>query len=86
MRLAFADYRRRRSRIAFRTWLILTTLTCLSLEFDCGDSPYDLDARPGVKRETAWQGYKVHLTETVDPEGPQLITDAQTDFAPATDR
>jgi len=49
-------------------------------------SPYDLDARLGVKRETAWQGYKVHLTETVDPEGPQLITDVQTDLAPATDR
>jgi transposase len=49
-------------------------------------SPYDLDARLGVKRETAWQGYKVHLTETVDPEGPQLITDVQTDLAPATYR
>jgi transposase len=49
-------------------------------------SPYDLDARLGVKRETAWQGYKVHLTETIDPEGPQLITDVQTDLAPATDK
>jgi len=49
-------------------------------------SPYDPDARLGVKRETAWQGYRVHLTETVDPDGPQLITDVETDVAPATDR
>jgi hypothetical protein len=26
------------------------------------------------------------LTESVDPDGPQLITDVQTDVAPATDR
>jgi hypothetical protein len=49
-------------------------------------SPYDLEARLGVKRETEWQGYKVHLTESVDPDGPQLITDVQTDMASATDR
>jgi len=49
-------------------------------------SPYDPEARLGVKWETEWQGYKVHLTETIDPDGPQLITDVQTDVAPATDR
>jgi transposase len=49
-------------------------------------SPYDLDARLGAKRETEWQGYKVHLTETVTPDGPHLITDVQTDPAPATDK
>ena len=49
-------------------------------------SPYDLDARLGAKRETEWQGYKVHLTETVDPDGPQLITDVLTDVGPATDK
>jgi IS5 family transposase len=27
-------------------------------------SPYDLDARWGVKRDTFWSGYKVHVTET----------------------
>lgn len=27
-------------------------------------SPYDLDARWGVKRDTSWHGYKVHVTET----------------------
>jgi transposase len=49
-------------------------------------SPYDLEARLGVKRETEWHGYKVHLTESVVPDGPQLITDVQTDVAPATDK
>jgi hypothetical protein len=27
-------------------------------------SPYDLDARWGVKRDTFWNGYKVHVSET----------------------
>jgi transposase len=49
-------------------------------------SPYDPEARLGAKRETEWQGYKVHLTESVVPDGPQLITDVQTDVAPATDK
>ena len=49
-------------------------------------SPYDMEARLAAKRETAWQGYKVHLTETVDPEGPQLITDVETSSAPVTDK
>jgi transposase len=29
-------------------------------------SPYDLDARWGVKREEFWLGYKLHITETCD--------------------
>ena len=29
-------------------------------------SPYDLDARWGVKRGTCWLGYKLHITETCD--------------------
>ncbi|HET6482769.1 MAG TPA: transposase [Actinoplanes sp.] len=29
-------------------------------------SPYDTDARWGVKRDTFWLGYKLHLTETCD--------------------
>lgn len=49
-------------------------------------SPYDIEARLGAKRETEWQGYKVHLTETITTEGPQLITDVQTDPAPVTDK
>src|SRR5574341_652991 len=32
-------------------------------------SPYDTDARWGVKRDCFWNGYKVHLTETCDGEG-----------------
>src|SRR5271169_5579260 len=31
-------------------------------------SPYDLDARWGVKRDTFWLGYKLHVTETCDEE------------------
>jgi len=29
-------------------------------------SPYDTDARWGVKRDTFWHGYKVHVSETCD--------------------
>jgi len=32
-------------------------------------SPYDLDARRGVKRDTFWNGYKVHVTETCGTGG-----------------
>ena len=32
-------------------------------------SPYDTDARWGVKRDTFWNGYKVHVTETCDTSG-----------------
>jgi len=31
-------------------------------------SPYDLDARWGVKRDTFWLGYKLHVSETCDDE------------------
>jgi len=31
-------------------------------------SPYDTDARWGVKREELWLGYKLHVTETCDDE------------------
>jgi transposase len=45
-------------------------------------SPYDPEARAGAKREVSWLGYKVHLTETCEPDAPLLITDVQT--TPAT--
>jgi transposase len=45
-------------------------------------SPYDPEARLSTKRDTTWNGYKVHLTETCDPDGPNLLTDVQT--TPAT--
>lgn len=41
-------------------------------------SPYDPDARYSSKRETHWSGYKVHLTETCDPDTPNLITNVET--------
>ncbi len=44
-------------------------------------SPHDPEARYGKKRDTAWVGYKLHLTETCDPERPRLITDVQTTAA-----
>src|SRR3979409_1611297 len=33
-------------------------------------SPYDLDARWGVKREEFWLGCKLHITETCDDPPP----------------
>jgi transposase len=41
-------------------------------------SPYDPEARYGKKRSTTWLGYKVHFTETCEPQQPVLITDVQT--------
>jgi transposase len=37
-------------------------------------SPYDPEARYSTKRSLAWVGYKVHITETCDPDFPPLIT------------
>lgn len=48
-------------------------------------SPYDPDARYSKKRETAWTGYKVHLTETCDEATPHLITDVTTTAATTSD-
>jgi len=45
-------------------------------------SPYDVEARYSVKRETKWTGYKVHFTETCDPGSPSVITNVET--TPAT--
>jgi transposase len=45
-------------------------------------SPYDPEARYSAKGETTWVGYKVHLTETCDPDQPRLIVHAET--TPAT--
>mgnify|MGYP000916067616 FL=1 len=45
-------------------------------------SPYEVEARFATKRQTAWTGYKVHLTETCDEERPHLITNVET--TPAT--
>jgi transposase len=48
-------------------------------------SPYDAEARYSKKRSTGWVGYKVHLTETCEPDTPLLITDVQTTPAPVPD-
>ncbi len=54
-------------------------------------SPYDLDARWGVKRDTFWNGYKVHVTETCGTGGgaaaaaPHLITGVETTDATVPD-
>ena len=45
-------------------------------------SPYDTDARYSTKRDMAWVGYKVHLTETCDADRPHLIVNVET--TPAT--
>ncbi|WP_435858714.1 transposase [Streptomyces milbemycinicus] len=45
-------------------------------------SPHDGDARCGVKRGSAWDGYKTHLTESCDDDLPHLITCTAT--TPAT--
>ena len=45
-------------------------------------SPYDPEARYSTKREREWVGYKVHLSETCDPELPHLLTNVET--TPAT--
>jgi len=47
-------------------------------------SPYDTDARWGVKRDTFWNGYKVHVTETCDTAGPAHDSDGDGDSATAT--
>ena len=44
-------------------------------------SPYDLDARYGIKRETGWGGYKVHFTETCD--APETHAGASPEQGPA---
>jgi transposase len=48
-------------------------------------SPYDLDARYGTKRDMNWVGYKVHLSETCDEGYPDLITQVTTTLATTTD-
>jgi transposase len=49
------------------------------------DSPYDPEAHFGNKRTATWTGYKVHLTETCDPEQIHLITHVDTTLAAVSD-
>src|SRR6266496_3814808 len=48
-------------------------------------SPYDPEAHIGRKGGFSWYGYKVHLSETCDPDYPHLITCVQTTDATASD-
>ncbi|MET7520648.1 hypothetical protein ABZS88_46585 [Streptomyces sp. NPDC005480] len=48
-------------------------------------SPYDPDARYGVKRGSGWCGYKTHLSETCEPDVPHLITQVVTTDATVAD-
>ncbi len=48
-------------------------------------SPYDPQARYGKKYSTQWTGYKVHVTETCEPDQPHLIIHVATIPAPASD-
>jgi len=48
-------------------------------------SPHDPEARYGKKGTTQWEGYKVHFTETCEPDAPHLITSVQTTPAPIAD-
>ena len=49
------------------------------------DSPYDPEAHFGNKRSHTWTGYKVHLTETCDPDTVHLITHVDTTEAAIVD-
>ncbi len=48
-------------------------------------SPYDVEARYGVKRTTTWTGYKVHLTETCEEDLPNEVTHVATTDATVPD-
>jgi transposase/IS5 family transposase len=41
-------------------------------------TPHDPEARYGCKRGKSWLGGKVHVTETVSDDGPNVVTDVHT--------
>ncbi|MCQ8832136.1 hypothetical protein [Streptomyces malaysiensis] len=49
------------------------------------DSPYGTDAHYCLKRDTAWSGYRVHLTETCDTDPPEVVIHVATTIAPVQD-
>ena len=49
------------------------------------ESPYDIEARHSNKHDLSWTGYKVHLTETCDPELPSIVTHVHTTVATTQD-
>jgi transposase len=48
-------------------------------------TPHETEARTGAKRDLGWSGYKVHLSETCEPDAPHLITHIHTTPAPVRD-
>jgi transposase len=48
-------------------------------------SPYDAEAHYARKHTTQWVGYKVHITETCEDDGPHLITNVETTIGPVAD-
>ena len=48
-------------------------------------SPFDTEARVSSKRGSQWTGYKVHLTETCEPNAPHIITNVETGQSDTTD-
>lgn len=48
-------------------------------------SPYDGDAHYARKDTTQWVGYKIHVTETCDPDLPHLVTHIETTAGPTAD-
>ena len=48
-------------------------------------SPYDPEARYGIKRGVGWRGYKAHFTETCEPDRPHLVVHVATTMAAAND-
>ncbi|MBT2490862.1 transposase [Streptomyces sp. ISL-96] len=48
-------------------------------------TPHEPEARTGSKRDLGWSGYKVHLSETCEPDAPHLITHVHTTPAPVND-
>jgi transposase len=49
------------------------------------ESPYDTQAKHSSKRDTIWTGYKVHVTETCEPDEVHLITHVHTTVATTQD-
>ncbi|MBC2908332.1 IS1182 family transposase [Streptomyces cupreus] len=48
-------------------------------------TPYDIEARGSVKRDTFWDGFKVHLTETCEPGTVHLVMNVTTTAATVPD-
>jgi transposase len=49
------------------------------------NTPYDAEATFGNKRSLTWTGYKVHVSETCEPDQVHLITHVETTWAVAAD-